>query len=101
MPDSRERREAFKSETLFRNEVAFYTRVWPALNNLQSRGDRVFDGVARIYVAREDLIAMEDLRERGFRMGDRREGLKLNQLRNTLAALAGFHALSIALKELR
>ncbi|XP_012268814.2 uncharacterized protein LOC105693451 [Athalia rosae] len=101
LPDSRERREAFKSETLFRNEVAFYTRVWPALNALQSRGRRVFDGVARIYTAREDLIAMEDLRERGFQMGDRRVGLQLEQLQQTLSALAGFHALSLALKELR
>lgn len=101
LPDSRERREAFKSETLFRNEVAFYTKVWPALNALQSRERQVFGGVAKIYDAREDLIAMEDLRERGFKMGDRRAGLQIDQLRQTLAALAGFHALSLALKELR
>ncbi|XP_046750248.1 uncharacterized protein LOC124413590 [Diprion similis] len=101
LPDSRERREAFKSETLFRNEVAFYTKVWPALNVLQTSGHHVFDGVAKIYDAREDLIAMEDLRELGFRMGDRRAGLQVEQLRQTLAALAGFHALSLALKEAR
>ncbi|XP_076631733.1 uncharacterized protein LOC143346923 [Colletes latitarsis] len=101
LPRSREHREAFKSEQLFRNEVAFYTYVWPALNKLQANHKKVFSGVAKIYAARIDLIAMEDLRERGFKMADRRKGLQLDHLKRALKALAGFHALSLTLKETR
>ncbi|XP_076241746.1 uncharacterized protein LOC143183864 isoform X2 [Calliopsis andreniformis] len=101
LPTSRERREAFKSELLFQNEVAFYTNVWPALNKLQANGKKVFDGVAKIYTAQVDLIAMEDLKQRGFKMADRRKGLQLDQLKQVLKALAGFHALSLTLKEIR
>lgn len=101
LPQSREHREAFKSELLFRNEVAFYTYVWPALNNLQINNKNVFNGVAKIYAARVDLIAMEDLREKGFKMADRRKGLQLDHLKRALKALAGFHALSLTLRETR
>ncbi|KAG7200479.1 hypothetical protein KM043_001045 [Ampulex compressa] len=100
LPQSKERREAFKSELLFRNEVAFYTHVWPALNNLQGEDKKVFAGVAKVYAARADLIAMEDLRERGFGMADRRKGLQYDNLKLVLKALAGFHALSLTLREL-
>ncbi|CAL7938311.1 unnamed protein product [Xylocopa violacea] len=101
LPRSREHREAFKSELLFRNEVAFYTHVWPALDKLQVNGTKVFGGVAKIYAARHNLIAMEDLRERGFQMADRRKGLQLDHLKRALKALAGFHALSLTLRETR
>lgn len=101
LPESRKRREAFKSELLFRNEVAFYKHVWPALNRLQSNGRRVFGGVPKIYAARADLIAMEDLRQRGFEMADRRKGLEVENLKLVLKALAGFHALSLTLRESR
>ncbi|CAK9824807.1 hypothetical protein ANTRET_LOCUS2914 [Anthophora retusa] len=101
LPQSRERREAFKSELLFQNEVAFYTHVWPALDKLQTNGRKVFSGVAKIYAARIDLIAMEDLQERGFKMADRRKGLQLDHLKRALKALAGFHALSLTLRETR
>lgn len=101
LPQSREHREAFKSELLFQNEVAFYTHVWPALNKLQTNGRKVFNGVAKIYAAQIDFIAMEDLRERGFKMADRRKGLQLEHLKRTLKALAGFHALSLTLRETR
>lgn len=101
LPVSRARREAFKSEVLFRNEVAFYTHVWPALNKLQANGKKVFGGVAKIYVARGDLIAMEDFRERGYTMVDRRQGLEVHHLKLVLKALAGFHALSLTLRNTR
>ncbi|XP_015592133.1 uncharacterized protein LOC107266306 [Cephus cinctus] len=101
LPQSREHREAFKSEALFKNEVVFYTKVWPALDELQSDGKRVFGGVAKVYIAKEDIIAMEDLRERGFKMADRTQGLQVESLKQVLKALAGFHALSLTLHDLR
>lgn len=101
LPESKKHREAFKSELLFRNEVAFYKYVWPVLDRLQSNDRRVFGGVPKIYAARADLIAMEDLRERGFKMADRRKGLEVENLKLVLKALAGFHALSLTLKDSR
>jgi hypothetical protein len=35
LPDNPTRRQAFKSDVLFRNEVAFYTQALPALLNFQ------------------------------------------------------------------
>jgi hypothetical protein len=35
LPDNPTRRQAFKSDALFRNEVAFYTQALPALLNFQ------------------------------------------------------------------
>lgn len=99
LPESKKRREAFKSELLFRNEVVFYKHVWPALNRLQSNGRKVFSGVPKIYAAKTNLIAMEDLRKRGFKMADRRKGLEVKNLEYVLKALAGFHALSLTLRE--
>jgi len=101
LPESKMLREAFKSELLFRNEVVFYKYVWPALNKLQLNGKRVFSGVPKIYAARANLIAMEDLRVKGFKMADRRKGLEVENLKIVLKALAGFHALSITLRESR
>ena len=101
LPLSRARREAFKSEILFRNEVAFYTHVWPALNMLQSNGKEVFGGVAKIYVAKSDLIAMEDLKEKGYIMVDRHKGLQVHHLKIVLEALAGYHALCLTLRDSR
>ena len=101
LPESKERRAAFKSELLFRNEVVFYTKVWPAFQELQSQDRVVFVGVAKIYLARPNLIAMEDLRVKGYKMVDRRKGLQVDKLKHVLKALAGFHALSLTLKDLR
>ncbi|XP_066595588.1 uncharacterized protein [Prorops nasuta] len=101
LPQSKERRDFFKSETLFKNEVVFYTQVWPALNKLQENREKVFTGVAKIYAARDDLIAMEDLRVKGFTMADRRKGLQYENVMQVLKTLAGFHALSITLRDTR
>ncbi|XP_034934193.1 uncharacterized protein [Chelonus insularis] len=100
LPESKARRDAYKSELLFRNEVAFYNRVWPALNELQKK-KKVFNGIVKVYMAKSNLIIMEDLKRKGYVMADRRKGLELNRLKLVLKALAGFHALSLALRELR
>ncbi|XP_058798163.1 uncharacterized protein LOC131668212 isoform X2 [Phymastichus coffea] len=101
LPDSKELRDAYKNELLFMNEVVFYTKVWPALMDLQSNGRRVFDGLAKVYIAKPDLIAMEDLKAKGFKMADRKKGLQVDKLKAVLKALAGFHALSLTLRESR
>lgn len=101
LPESQAHREYYKSELLFRNEVAFYNHVWPAFQELQKNGRKVFGGVADVYIAQSDLIAMEDLKRKGYVMADRRKGLEIERLKLVLEALAGFHALSLTLSDLR
>lgn len=50
-------------------------------------------------MAREDLLVLEDLAERGFRMADRRSGLDLAHCMAALRELATLHALSLAMKQ--
>ncbi|XP_015108393.1 uncharacterized protein LOC107035483 isoform X2 [Diachasma alloeum] len=101
LPESQAHREYYKSELLFRNEVAFYNHVWPAFEELQKDGRGVFGGVAKVFIAQSDLIAMEDLKRKGYVMADRRKGLGIDRLKLVLKALAGFHALSLTLRDLR
>ncbi|XP_046387008.1 uncharacterized protein LOC124156481 [Ischnura elegans] len=100
LPENPETREAYQSESLFRNEVAFYTRALPALIDFQSRmGARSpFRGVPQCFRADGDLIVLEDLRCRGFRMADRKVGLDAAHLEAALALLARLHALSLAMR---
>ncbi|XP_063231565.1 uncharacterized protein LOC134536003 isoform X3 [Bacillus rossius redtenbacheri] len=74
LPADPARREAFKSDALFRNEVVFYTRALPALLAFQGQRD-VFRAVPRCYLAQSDVIVLEDLVARGFTMADRKAGL--------------------------
>lgn len=76
LPHSKIRREAFKSDALFRNEVAFYTKALPALLSFQkSRGCNEFNDVPKVYLAMSNVLVLEDLKERKFVMADRKKGL--------------------------
>ncbi|XP_063231564.1 uncharacterized protein LOC134536003 isoform X2 [Bacillus rossius redtenbacheri] len=97
LPADPARREAFKSDALFRNEVVFYTRALPALLAFQGQRD-VFRAVPRCYLAQSDVIVLEDLVARGFTMADRKAGLDHVHCKAVLTELARFHALSLAMK---
>lgn len=76
LPHSRARREAFKSDALFRNEVAFYTKALPALLSFQAaRGCSDFYHVPKVFLAKQTVLVLEDLKEGGFVMADRKKGL--------------------------
>ncbi|XP_075221441.1 uncharacterized protein LOC142324499 [Lycorma delicatula] len=101
LPDSIVRRQAFKSDVLFQNEVAFYTQALPALLSFQEencKGGIKFSSVPKCHLAQDDLIVLEDLKARGFDMPDRKTGLNLDQCTMVLRILARFHALSFAMK---
>lgn len=95
-------REAFKSEILFRNEVAFYTRVIPLFQKFQESKrhsiSKFFQAVPKCYLAENDTIILEDLCEQGYCMADRKLGLNYEQMVSVLSELAQFHAISLALK---
>uniref|UniRef100_A0A182TY10 CHK domain-containing protein n=1 Tax=Anopheles melas TaxID=34690 RepID=A0A182TY10_9DIPT len=109
LPDCKIKREAFKSEALFRNEVVFYNTIMPEYVAFQRRqvetvgagtdepaSGRLFQAIPHCYLARDDLIVLEDLRVRSFTMPDRQAGLGPQQLEAVLAELARFHAVSLA-----
>uniref|UniRef100_A0A182XEA8 CHK domain-containing protein n=1 Tax=Anopheles quadriannulatus TaxID=34691 RepID=A0A182XEA8_ANOQN len=109
LPDCKIKREAFKSEALFRNEVVFYNTIMPEYVAFQRRqvetvgagtaepaSERLFQAIPHCYLARDDLIVLEDLRVRSFTMPDRQAGLGPQQLEAVLAELARFHAVSLA-----
>ncbi|XP_049960540.1 uncharacterized protein LOC126481084 isoform X2 [Schistocerca serialis cubense] len=103
LPADPEQRQVFKSDLLFRNEVAFYTEALPALLEFQREagGGGAWRGVARCLLARGDLLVLEDLAERGFRMADRRRGLDAAHCGAALRQLARLHGLALAMKRRR
>ncbi|XP_013173287.1 PREDICTED: uncharacterized protein LOC106121991 [Papilio xuthus] len=101
LPESILRREAFKSDELFCNEVAFYNKIWPTLAKFQSQWDKVnhpFKAIPKCYLAQNDLVILKDLKQLGFVMPDRRQGLTIEQCYFVLKHLSHFHALSMAMK---
>ncbi|XP_053680484.1 uncharacterized protein LOC128731392 [Anopheles nili] len=103
LPDCKIKREAFKSEALFRNEVVFYNTIMPEYIEFQRRQSpddgSIFQAVPQCYLARDDLLVLEDLRVRSFTMPDRQAGLGPEQLEAVLVELAQFHAVSLAYKQ--
>ncbi|XP_072933080.1 uncharacterized protein [Epargyreus clarus] len=101
LPESILRREAFKSDELFCNEVAFYTKIWPAMEKFQAQWENVthpFKSIPKCYLAQNDLVILKDLKQMGFVMPDRRQGLSTEQCYFALKKLSHFHALSLAMK---
>ncbi|XP_004927067.1 uncharacterized protein LOC101737863 [Bombyx mori] len=100
LPESTTRREAFKSDELFCNEIAFYNKIWPALFEFQNRWgiEEPFKSVPKCYLARDNCVLLKDLKQFGFVMPDRKVGLSVDQTYFVLRHLAHFHALSLAMK---
>ncbi|XP_045779387.1 uncharacterized protein LOC123876969 [Maniola jurtina] len=101
LPESIICRQTFKSDELFCNEVAFYNKIWPALSTFQSKWEKVthpFKSIPKCYLAQNDLVVLKDLKEMGFVMTDRRQGLSMEQCYFVLKHISHFHALSLAMK---
>lgn len=102
LPDCKIKREAFKSEALFRNEVVFYNAIMPEYIAFQRRKTKdsslMFLAFPRCYLAQNDLVMLEDLRVRHFTMPDRVAGLGMEQMKAILVELSKYHAVSLAYK---
>ncbi|KAL0868163.1 hypothetical protein ABMA27_007714 [Loxostege sticticalis] len=101
LPESALLRDAFKSDELFCNEVAFYNKIWPALSNFQKKWPKLkvpFKAIPKCYLAQSDIVVLKDLKQQGFVMPDRRQGLSIEQAYLVLKNLSHFHALSLAMK---
>ena len=64
----------------------------------KSKTCNTFKAIPQSYIARNDLLIMEDLQMRDFKMADRKMGLTANETESVLKELAILHSLSLAYK---
>ncbi|KAL1140737.1 hypothetical protein AAG570_000667 [Ranatra chinensis] len=86
---------------LFRKEIKIYNTVLPKMDELMDSvgytGETLWGRC--FYTRPNDTIILEDLKELGFKMVDRKEGLDVNHVLLALRNLGKYHALSAVLKE--
>lgn len=99
-PDPKKIFEGF-ADTLFKKEVGFYKELSSALSSeLEDVGEVGLRVPECFYVSGDsgaEMIFLEDLRPRGFRMGDSKKGLDVGHTKLVLQELARFHAASLLL----
>ncbi|CAG9134314.1 unnamed protein product [Plutella xylostella] len=95
-----------QAEKLFSNETIMYEQVLPKFDELQNAAD--FPSHDRIFRAKcygtvddelNELILLEDLKDKEFEMRDRMVSLTNDEIRMALKQLAQIHALSFALQD--
>nr|CAD7442855.1 unnamed protein product [Timema bartmani] len=94
-------RELLRTDPVFKNETAAYSRVILSFERFSGDGEdapRVPKCLHANLAFRNDVIVLEDLQPAGFRMCDRQEGLDLEHSKLALQELARYHALSLAMK---
>ena len=86
------------STVLFEKEIGFYTTLLPLLNSELSRADEKKLRVPTCYhyvnTANDEVIYLEDLRQLGYKMLDRKKGLDKEHTELILTELGRFHAAS-------
>lgn len=102
-------KKGLKIELLFEREIFFYKNVAPAFNRFQEQRklptDQQFTSYPKCYDAVYDpgndicAIIMQDLRPDGFKMWPNDKPTSFEQLRIIVEELAGFHAVSFAMKD--
>lgn len=114
VPTNQQLRDMFKSEITFIKENLIYTDVYPMLVDLQrergipdsdimnllpnSFGARISLDAKSKMVDDDALLLLENLKFKGFRVGDRVQGFDYKHSLLILKSLANFHALPIALR---
>nr|XP_045586386.1 uncharacterized protein LOC123748238 isoform X3 [Procambarus clarkii] len=90
------------SLSVFKKEIEFFQEILPLLNSeLTSRGFSNLRMAKWLYTSLEkdkEMIFLEDLRPRGFRMFDCKKGLDVAHATLVLQELARLHAASLLLK---
>lgn len=84
------------------NETYFYDTVHPAYSKfLRAKNvENGFDYVPKCYgTSAKNVIALEDIRNRGFAMFDRKKAMDETHISLALRTLADFHATSFAFKD--
>lgn len=96
--------ESFKefTRTIFEKECLFYLSLVPDLNRMLEGAGQTLLRVPRCFhgslVDGREMIFLEDLRPRGFKMFDRKKGLDVAHASLILQELARLHAASVLLQ---
>ncbi|XP_068624060.1 uncharacterized protein [Battus philenor] len=105
IPQNTCRRLSFRSDEFFKNEIAFYTKVLPALLNFQSKTNvkEHFDHHVKIFLTHcdglHDVICLQDISLQGYRNIVRQQSIDIEHCKITIKTLAQFHALSFAMRD--
>ncbi|CAK1589825.1 unnamed protein product [Parnassius mnemosyne] len=105
IPKNTCRRLTFRSDEFFRNEIAFYERVLPALLKFQSEKNmkEPFDKYTRLFLAHcdgvNDVVCLEDASLDSFGSAIRQEGIDFDHCLVTVKTLAKYHAISFAMRD--
>ncbi|XP_058803309.1 uncharacterized protein LOC131671124 [Phymastichus coffea] len=91
--DSQAQVEFVKQRRVFNQEAEFFTKLMPRLLEATS-ASHTEAWAPRCYLANEDLVVLEDVRDRGYFMRDSKI-LSTEQLRSAAAAMARMHAASM------
>lgn len=91
------------THTIFLKEAEFYIKLLPQLNGVLREHELSPLAVPECHYGtlekKKELIFLEDLRPRGFRMFDRRKGLDVAHASLVLKELARLHAASLLLQK--
>ncbi|GAB0088768.1 hypothetical protein DMENIID0001_032320 [Sergentomyia squamirostris] len=94
--------EAFKDFSVFPIEIEAYEQALPAMEGFwREIGQEVEFGPKCLHTISEpnEIIVLSDLRDKGFVMANRFEGLDMQHSKLLLAQLARFHASSVIYKQ--
>lgn len=104
--DNEDHRKLMHAEEVFKNEIAFYTTVFPVLDQFQ-RERRVSEPVeiAKCYATsldeRKEALVLEDLKAAGYLLCNRRKPLDEAHIALALRQYGKLHALSFGLRDQR
>lgn len=107
-PGSKEYRDALKSYKFVKNEEAFYSLIVPSMNSFwqgatKNKQNRL--PTPQYYYScsddKNDVLVLEDLRERGFTMADRIKGLDFDHCMLVVQQFGKLHGISLAMQELQ
>lgn len=101
-----ELRKITKTNMVFKNEINFYTIVFPEMDSFQNEnGVRNPLKLTKLYASSllegEEMLIMEDLNANGYSLCDKREPLDKAHIILVLNHYAKLHALSLALRAQR
>ncbi|PSN43487.1 hypothetical protein C0J52_03207 [Blattella germanica] len=105
LPEDLEQRETWDIDSLFKNEVEFYSEILNSFLKFQEKRNvaNPFCAIPKCYRAqsdgKNDVIILEDLQPRGFVTLDNRKLPGLPELQIIMKELGRFHALSLAMKD--
>ncbi|XP_066145024.1 uncharacterized protein [Euwallacea fornicatus] len=95
----------FDFNTTFKNEVIFYTEIYPILDTIQKTAPLPipFNNVPVLLSSslepRKEYLAMENLKKQGFVLYDKQKCLDREHLKFIFEVYAKFHALSFLVKK--